>query len=82
MIVQLGEHWTEDLNDPGTWHLSVVTLIKMKTKNQAPPRFELGISCLLDRRFNQLSHGAKLTMASCAQVQHCPSMCVQSEGRK
>ena len=60
MIVQLGEHWTEDLNDPGTWHLSVVTLIKMKTKNQAPPRFELGISCLLDRRFNQLSHGARV----------------------
>ena len=29
-------------------------MIKMK----APPRFELGISCLLDRRFNQLSHGA------------------------
>ena len=27
---------------------------------KAPPRFELGISCLLDRRFNQLSHGAKL----------------------
>ena len=25
---------------------------------KAPPRFELGISCLLDRRFNQLSHGA------------------------
>ena len=25
---------------------------------EAPPRFELGISCLLDRRFNQLSHGA------------------------
>ena len=28
-------------------------------KSEAPPRFELGISCLLDRRFNQLSHGAK-----------------------
>ena len=27
-------------------------------KQKAPPRFELGISCLLDRRFNQLSHGA------------------------
>ena len=27
-------------------------------KRKAPPRFELGISCLLDRRFNQLSHGA------------------------
>ena len=25
---------------------------------QAPTRFELVISCLLDRRFNQLSHGA------------------------
>ncbi len=31
-------------------------------KSEAPPRFELGISCLLDRRFNQLSHGAKLLM--------------------
>lgn len=29
-----------------------------KKKLEAPPRFELGISCLLDRRFNQLSHGA------------------------
>ena len=28
------------------------------SKRKAPPRFELGISCLLDRRFNQLSHGA------------------------
>ena len=27
-------------------------------RKEAPPRFELGISCLLDRRFNQLSHGA------------------------
>ena len=25
---------------------------------KAPARFELAISCLLDRRFNQLSHGA------------------------
>ena len=30
----------------------------MQPKSKAPPRFELGISCLLDRRFNQLSHGA------------------------
>ena len=29
-------------------------------KSKAPPRFELGISCLLDRRFNQLSHGANI----------------------
>ena len=28
------------------------------SKRKATPRFELGISCLLDRRFNQLSHGA------------------------
>jgi hypothetical protein len=27
---------------------------------KAPARFELAISCLLDRRFNQLSHGAEL----------------------
>ena len=40
-----------------------VWVIKMKRgekKIKAPPRFELGISCLLDRRFNQLSHGATL----------------------
>ena len=28
--------------------------------SKAPARFELTISCLLDRRFNQLSHGALL----------------------
>ena len=27
-------------------------------QKKAPERFELSISCLLDRRFNQLSHGA------------------------
>ena len=27
---------------------------------KAPTRFELVISCLLDRRFNQLSHGAEV----------------------
>ena len=32
---------------------------------KAPPRFELGISCLLDRRFNQLSHGALVVMMAC-----------------
>ncbi len=36
----------------------VKTAIKLG-KNKAPGRFELPISCLLDRRFNQLSHGAK-----------------------
>ena len=30
----------------------------MKLRKKAPPGFEPGISCLLDRRFNQLSHGA------------------------
>jgi hypothetical protein len=29
-----------------------------KSELKAPGRFELPISCLLDRRFNQLSHGA------------------------
>ena len=29
-----------------------------KRKNKAPEGFEPSISCLLDRRFNQLSHGA------------------------
>ena len=32
-------------------------------KTKAPARFELAISCLLDRRFNQLSHGAMLGTA-------------------
>ena len=30
----------------------------LKIELQAPVRFELAISCLLGRRFNQLSHGA------------------------
>ena len=29
-------------------------------QNKAPEGFEPSISCLLDRRFNQLSHGANL----------------------
>ena len=32
--------------------------LKKKRESKAPARFELAISCLLDRRFNQLSHGA------------------------
>ncbi len=32
-------------------------------KSEAPPRFELRISCLLDTRFNQLRHGALPTTA-------------------
>ena len=28
-------------------------------KNKPPPGFEPAIACLLDRRFNQLSHGWK-----------------------
>ena len=34
--------------------------VKKKGMSKAPARFELAISCLLDRRFNQLSHGAGL----------------------
>ena len=34
---------------------------------KAPARFELAISCLLDRRFNQLSHGARV----CAKTEIC-----------
>ena len=67
---RLGEHWTEDLDHPRTWHFS--TLIKMTTKNQAPPRFELGISCLLDRRFNQLSHGANASRLHEQQYKRYP----------
>ena len=32
-------------------------------KKKAPARFELAISCLLDRRFNQLSHGAEVDIS-------------------
>ena len=38
--------------------LFILTTTDCMIKQKAPPRFELGISCLLDRRFNQLSHGA------------------------
>ena len=34
------------------------TEILNSIKNEAAPWFEHGISCLLDRRFNQLSHAA------------------------
>merc|ERR1712215_84605 len=43
--------------------ISCMTSKQCCRKTKAPPRFELGISCLLDRRFNQLSHGA-----SCARA--------------
>ena len=39
---------------------------KQNVCTKAPARFELAISCLLDRRFNQLSHGAAL---------HAPAEC-------
>ena len=35
-----------------------MTIIVQKETLKAAARFELTISCLLDRRFNQLSHGA------------------------
>lgn len=35
-----------------------------KSHKKAPLGFEPRISCLLDRRFNQLSHGAKTTETS------------------
>ena len=42
-----------------------IYIFEFKTWHQkAPPRFELGISCLLDRRFNQLSHDAALQTSS------------------
>ena len=43
--------------------LWIFTKLHPTKKSEAPPRFELGISCLLDRRFNQLSHGALPTAA-------------------
>ena len=44
-------------------------LLKMR-KKEAPARFELTISCLLDRRFNQLSHGAIPSFAQLKLSQH------------
>ena len=45
-----------------TWMFFVLLSISQLPglKNKAPARFELAISCLLDRRFNQLSHGAEV----------------------
>ena len=37
-----------------------MTIIVQKETLKAAARFELTISCLLDRRFNQLSHGAEV----------------------
>ena len=45
---------TEALFLAAIWYLAA--------KNNATVRFELTISCLLDRRFNQLSHAALLTL--------------------
>ena len=50
----------------GTCSISFVHEKRCKRENikdEAPARFELAISCLLDRRFNQLSHGAEVTGA-------------------
>ena len=38
----------------------MVRLSNLSKQKKAPARFELAISCLLDRRFNQLSHGAEV----------------------
>ena len=49
-----------------TYDCDVAMLLNLTAKKgEAPPRFELGISCLLDRRFNQLSHGAAWGEAYC-----------------
>ena len=45
---------------PFCFWVGVTKMKRGEKKIKAPPRFELGISCLLDRRFNQLSHGATL----------------------
>ena len=80
VIAQLGERQTEDLKVPGSipGRGSVLDIFLMKLhkmKKQAPARFELAISCLLDRRFNQLSHGAEVLAVSviCSVVKTCKS---------
>ena len=45
-----------------------MTIIVQKETLKAAARFELTISCLLDRRFNQLSHGARVT--TWAEISH------------
>ena len=44
----------------GTCNIFYLLASDRENKNKAPARFELAISCLLDRRFNQLSHGAEV----------------------
>ncbi len=39
---------------------------------KAPERFELSISCLLDRRFNQLNHGANLKKLNGNNIETSP----------
>ena len=48
--------------------------------HEAPTRFELMISCLLDRRFNQLSHGATCDM--CTEKQNTTKATVHSSLKK
>ena len=56
--------------DPGSRHFCkslpyvCVAMDSSNKRIKAPPRVELGISCLRDRRFNQLSHGAWITLLS------------------
>ena len=62
----------------GTCSISFVHEKRCKRENikdEAPARFELAISCLLDRRFNQLSHGAEVLAVSviCLVVKTCKS---------
>ena len=47
-----------------------MTLIAQKETLKAAARFELTISCLLDRRFNQLSHAA----LPCCEIKQMPTV--------
>ena len=47
-----------------------MTLIAQKETLKAAARFELTISCLLDRRFNQLSHEA----LPCCEIKQMPTV--------
>ena len=57
-----------------------MTLIAQKETLKAAARFELTISCLLDRRFNQLSHGATCDM--CTEKQNTTKATVHSSLKK
>ena len=50
--------WIQFTTAKNICHWNSWSVGRVQKNIKAPARFELAISCLLDRRFNQLSHGA------------------------